>query len=129
MQHTIPKISLDPDHRDAVLTKALIRLASAYDLKGKEISQIIGISESSATRLSKGERLISEKTKEGELSLLLIRLYRSLNALVGNDPIKAKTWLNSPNRYFPVVTPIEHIKSIQGLIEVVNYLDAIRGKV
>lgn len=114
-------------NREFVLTKALISLASFYNIKGKELSQIIGISESSATRLFKGSKLISEQSKEGELALLLIRLYRSLNALVGNDPAKAQAWLNSSNRYFSN-KPIHHIKRIEGLVDVVNYLDSMRGK-
>jgi uncharacterized protein (DUF2384 family) len=127
-RHTLAT-SANLDQQDAVLTKAIVRLASTYGLKGKELSQIIGISEASATRLSKSERLISEKTKEGELALLLIRLYRSLNALVGDEPAKAKAWLESPNHYFSTIPPIECIKSVEGLIEVVNYLDAMRGKI
>jgi hypothetical protein len=47
--------------------------------------------------------------KEGELALLLTRLYRSLSALVGDDPAKAKVWLESPNHYFSA-PPIERIK-------------------
>lgn len=118
-----------PNHRDAVLTKALNNLVSAYELKGKDIAQILGISEASATRLSNGKRLIAEHSKEGELAVLLIRLYSSLNALVGNDPIKAKAWLNSPNQYFAGTPPMEHIKRLEGLAEVVHYLDAMRGKI
>lgn len=114
--------------RAQVLTKALLNLITFYDLKGKELGEIIGISEASATRLNQGTKFISEKTKEGELALLLIRLYRSLNALVGNDPIKAKAWLTSYNSYFSK-PPLEHIKRIDGLVEVVNYLDAMRGKI
>lgn len=129
MQHHIPRTSSHPDECDAVLTKALIRLATIYNINGKELSQIIGISQTSTTRLFKGEKLISPKTKEGELALILIRLYRSLSALVGDNPAKAKAWLNSPNHYFPQKLPIEYIKNIEGLIEVVNYLDAIRGKI
>jgi len=114
--------------REQVLTKALLRLVSYYDLKGKDLSQIIGISEASATRLHKGSKFISETTKEGELALLLIRLYRSLNALVGNDAAKAKAWLHSPNRYLSK-KPLDAIKRVDGLVAVVNYLDAIRGKI
>ena len=114
-------------NRDVVLTKALLNLASFYAIQGKDLACIIGISEASATRLAKGKRLISEKTKEGELALLLIRLYRSLNALVGNDAVKAKLWLNSSNRYFSHTTPMECIKRIEGLIEVVNYLGSIQN--
>lgn len=110
-----------------VLTKAVSNLAKFYSLTGKDLSKIIGISESSASRISKGTKLISPHTKEGEMALLLLRVYRSLNAMVGNNHEKAKLWLNSQNKYFRN-TPIEEIKTIPGLIGVLNYLDAMRGK-
>lgn len=125
MNHANLQIKLHD--RNAVLTKAILNLAAFYHLKGKELSEIIGISEASATRLNKGNKLISENTKEGELSLLLIRLYRSLAVLVGNEPEKARAWLNSPNRYF-AKKPIDLIKRVDGLVAVVQYLDAMRSK-
>jgi len=114
-------------NQEIVLTKAVIKLALIYGLKGKELGDIIGISEASASRLYKGNKLLSPQSKEGELALLLIRLYRSLNALLGNDFTKAKAWLNSKNDYFGAI-PLEHIKRVDGLVECVNYLDAMRGK-
>ena len=113
--------------KNIVLTKAICNVARLYDLTGKELSDIIGISESSASRLNLGKKFISPYTKEGEMALLLIRIYRSLNAMVGNNHDKAKAWLNSKNNYFQN-TPMEEIKTISGLISVLNYLDAMRGK-
>jgi hypothetical protein len=110
-----------------ILTKALCQLAKFYALTGKEISQIIGISESTASRLMQGKKFISPDTKEGEMALLLIRIYRSLNAMVGNNHDKARRWLNSQNLYFNH-KPIDEMKTIPGLIGVLNYLDAMRGK-
>jgi len=110
-----------------VLTKAISNLAKFYSLTGKDLSKIIGISESSASRISQGTKLISPHTKEGEMALLLLRIYRSLNAMVGNNHEKAKLWLNSQNKYFGN-KPIEELKTIPGLINVLNYLDAMRGK-
>ena len=112
---------------DVILTKAICQLAKFYSLSGKELSQIIGISESTVTRLAQGKKLISPHNKEGEMALLLLRIYRSLNAMVGNSHEKAKLWLNSPNQYFKN-TPLEEMKTISGLIGVLNYLDAMRGK-
>lgn len=129
--NAIPLHTNDQSDRDRVLTKAILNLAAAYGLTGKELGEIIGLSASSVTRLHKAPenklKLISENSKEGELSLLLIRLYRSLNAMVGNDSVKAKAWLEAENDYFSN-KPIEHIKRVDGLVEVVNYLDAMRGK-
>lgn len=112
---------------DLVLTKALLKLAAHYDLNGKTLSAIIGLSEASITRLHQQKSLLNPASKEGEVALLLIRLYRGLNALVGNNYEKARLWLNAPNQYFRD-KPIELIKSITGLVEVVNYIDAMRGK-
>lgn len=112
---------------DTILTKAICNLAKFYSLTGKDLSKIIGISEASASRVSQGNKLISPQTKEGELALLLLRIYRSLNALVGNNHEKAKLWLTSQNKYFRN-KPLEEMKTIPGLIAVLNYLDAMRGK-
>lgn len=112
---------------ELVLTKAICNLSKFYSLSGKDLSKIIGISESSASRISQGTKLISPHTKEGEMALLLLRIYRSLNAMVGNNHEKAKLWLNSENKYFRN-KPIEEMKTIPGLIGVLNYLDAMRGK-
>jgi hypothetical protein len=114
--------------KQAVLTKATINLADFYGFTGKELGEILGLSEASATRLHQGKKKISPNTKEGELALLLLRMYRSLNSLLGNNHEKARAWLNSKNQYFNQ-KPIDAIKTIPGLVDVVRYLDAMRGKV
>ena len=61
------------------------------------------------------------------MALLLLRVYRGLNALVGNNHEKANLWLQHKNIYFNAM-PIDHMKTIPGLVDVVSYLDAMRGK-
>lgn len=114
--------------KERVLTKAVLNIASAYALSGKQLSEILGVSEATSSRLQQGKKQISPYTKEGEMALLLVRIYRSLNALLGNHHDKAKAWLTSYNHHFNR-SPLEKIKTITGLVEVVNYLDAMRGKV
>lgn len=122
------KASNNLQHQEElVLTKALCNLSKLYSLSGKDLSQIIGISESGISRITQGTKFISPQSKEGEMALLLLRIYRSLNAMLGNNHEKAQLWLNSPNKYFHN-KPIEEMKSIPGLIGVLNYLDAMRGK-
>lgn len=122
------KISLNKHHeKEQVLTKAILNLANFYNFTGKDLSDIIGISESTTTRLNQGKKFISPDTKEGEMALLLLRVYRGLNSLIGNNHEKAKIWLNSFNNYFKK-KPIEQLKTVSGLVDVVNYLDAMRGK-
>lgn len=113
--------------KELVLTKAICNLAKFYALTGRDLKQLIGISESSFTRLNQGIKFISPLSKEGEMALLLLRIYRSLNSMLGNNHEKAKAWLNSHNQYFQK-KPIEEMKTVSGLVAVVNYLDAMRGK-
>lgn len=121
-----PALKIQPE-KSVVLTKAVMNAVQYYHLTGKDLSMIIGMSESTVTRLFQGKKWITPESKEGEMSLLLLRVYRSLNALVGNYHEKAIIWLNSPNHYFHQ-KPIDHMKTVTGLVDVVQYLDAMRGQ-
>ena len=70
--------------RDRVLTQAVVRAAGLLGLKGKGLAGVLGVSEASVSRLGRGRRIEAE-SKEGELAVLLVRIYRSLDALVGGD--------------------------------------------
>jgi uncharacterized protein (DUF2384 family) len=111
---------------EAVLGKALFRAAELLDLNNAALARILGVSEASVSRLASGARNIDPNSKEGELALLLIRVYRSLDALVGSDASQRKAWLHSPNRALNG-TPADLIHSAAGLVAVVGYLDAMRA--
>ncbi|MDB4882325.1 MAG: hypothetical protein JWL95_1091 [Gemmatimonadetes bacterium] len=78
------------------------------------------------SRLQNG-RGLDPDSKEGELALMLLRLYRSLDALVGGDDAKARAWLHAANDHVGGV-PAERIRTVEGLVDVVQYLDAMRGR-
>lgn len=110
-----------------VLWKAVVNLAEAYELSRKDLEDMLGFSQATLSRLYQKSGSIDPQSKEGELAILLIRLYRSLSANLGGDDKAAKTWLRSHNHYFNE-SPLEHIRKITGLAEVIFYLDAMRGK-
>jgi len=110
----------------AVLTKATINAASRLGLRNKQVAEIIGTSEASISRLRSG-RALDPEDKEGELALLFLRLYRSLDALVGGDDSKARDWLHAANDHIDGI-PAERIRTVEGLVDVVQYLDAMRGR-
>lgn len=119
-----PQKSVDANF---VLNKALVKAAQYIELSQKEVGAIVGSSPAQMSRLFKyAMPCIHKDTKEGECALLFLRLIRSLDALVGEDPQEARTWLYSYNHHLQGI-PIELIKSIVGLHEVVMYLDAMRG--
>lgn len=122
---TASSTQLDPGK---VLAKSTIRASAMLGLTGSGLGRIIGMSEASVSRLTRGERPLQPQTKEGELAILLVRAYRSLDALVGNDEKRRLEWLNSYNHGVNGV-PKDLIQSAQGLVRVVSYLDGMRAVV
>jgi hypothetical protein len=109
-----------------VLAKAVLSAAERLGLRNRHLASVIGSSEASVSRLQYGRGLEPE-TKEGELALLFLRLYRSLDALVGGDDGKAREWLHAENDHVRGV-PAYRIRTVEGLVDVVQYLDAMRGR-
>ncbi len=115
--------SADPGN---VLAKATARAADLLGLSGAALARTIGASGPTISRVLRGERPLAPSSKEGELAALVVRLYRSLDALVGNDDSKRLAWMNSHNRALGG-KPKELIESVQGLVAVTSYLDGMRA--
>ena len=117
-----------PQSTDAgrVLARALLNAAGRLGLRNRALASVVGMSEASMSRLQHG-RPLEPTSKEGELALLFLRLYRSLDALVGGDDAKARLWLHAANDHLRGV-PAERIRTVEGLVDVVQYLDAMRGR-
>lgn len=118
-----PVIEVD---RSMVLGKAVARSVDSLGLTGKVLAQVVGYSEPTVSRILRGERGIDPTAKEGELSLLLVRVFRSLDALVGGDEVKRKLWINTHNNALNGV-PAELIKTAEGLVRTLAYLDGMRA--
>ena len=110
---------------DSVLSKALIRAANLLGINQITLSHILGLSPASVSRLIAGHTLPRTQHKAWELACLLIRLYRSLVAIVG--PEQAKIWLGGHNHSLNA-RPIDLIQHTEGLVRVVWYLDSYRGR-
>jgi transcriptional regulator with XRE-family HTH domain len=110
----------------SVLAKAVLAAASRLSLRQKQLAAVLGASEASISRLQRG-RPIDPATKEGELALLFLRIYRSLDALVGGDDERARAWLHAQNDHLGGV-PAERMRQVQGLVDVAQYLDSVRGR-
>ena len=108
------------------LTTATLRAGKLLGLTGAQLSGVIGWSESSISRMATGDTLIQPGTKDSELALLLVRCYRSLDALVGSNDEQRRAGVNAYNRALGGV-PRELIKQTQGLVKVVEYLDHMRA--
>jgi hypothetical protein len=109
-----------------VVTRAARRAAELLDLSQKDLARVIGVSPATVSRLA--HRSLDLSAKEGELAVLFIRMFRSLDALVGGDLVSARKWLHAENTHLAGV-PARLIQTVTGLVDVVEYLDAMRGKV
>ncbi len=108
----------------AILSKASFRAARALGLSQKELGEIIGVSPASTSRMKDGSYALSGKPFE--LAVCLVRIFRSLDAIVGGDEKAMKSWLQAENRDLRGV-PRDLLRSAAGLIGVMNYLDAQRA--
>lgn len=120
-----PHAAPEPDPA-AVLAKATTRAAQLLGLSGAALARVIGVSEPTVSRILRGERGLAPQSKEGELAALLVRLLRSLDALVGNDDRRRAAWMNSPNHALGGV-PRELILGVEGLVATLGYLDGMRA--
>ena len=105
-----------------VLAEAVLRAGGSLGLSSDEIGEVIG---RHRTSLSRGQ--LAPNTKQGELGLMLVRIYRSLFALMGGDTDSMRHFMRTPNRGTGGV-PGEQIKTVEGLYRVLSYLDAMRGR-
>lgn len=112
--------------RPEVLTKASLRAGENLQLPSRVLANILGVSEATVSRMKVGGYLLRESQKPYELAALFVRLYRSLDALVGGDDAVAAKWLKANNTALNGV-PLDMIQSVSGLLNVITYLDARRA--
>jgi hypothetical protein len=116
-----------PRQKEVVLTLATLRAGEFLGLNDGEVAQVIGVSGATVSRLRAGQRSISLGGKEAELALLLVRVYRSLDSILGEDKEAVRAWFHERNRHLRGI-PAELIRRADGLVHVLEYLDAMRAK-
>jgi len=116
----------DVPQADQVLTRALLNAAESLAMSQKGLAVVLGVSAASVSRLGR-ERTVDPASKEGELALLFLRMYRSLDAIVGGNELAAQQWLRAENTHLNGV-PAAMIETVTGLANVAEYLDAMRGR-
>lgn len=119
-----------PDRQQAaaVVSKAVVRAAAILGLTNAGLAKVLGLSPATASRLRDGAYALPPDSKPYELALLLIRLFRGLDAMMGGEEQAAESWMRTPNRALQSA-PIDRITSVTGLVETVAYVDAARARV
>lgn len=123
--HSLP--APKPD-RGEVVTKAVLRAAKELDINAKDLASIIGVSNSTVTRMRKQDYVLDTDSKEYELAVLFIRVFRSLDAITAGDKTIAQEWLRNKNTALAAV-PSQLLKRVEGLGNVLHYLDCRRAPI
>jgi hypothetical protein len=110
----------------AIVAKAVTRAAEKLGLPGKVLGATIGLSEPTISRLRNGQYSLEPTSKAFELSVLFLRAYRSLDAIMGGDSTVAGQWFNNFNTALNA-RPVDAIQRIAGLCQVIEYLDSRRA--
>jgi Protein of unknown function (DUF2384) len=113
-------------YQSAVITKATLRAASRLGLTNKLLATVIGVSEATVSRMQNGDYTLRQGQKPFELAVLFVRLYRSLDAIVGGDDAVAGAWFKNWNTVLNA-EPLALIQTVPGLMNVIQYLDARRA--
>lgn len=112
----------------AVLSRATVRAARILAVAQSDLAEVIGVSEATLSRVAHGRRHLEPGSKPWQLSGLFVRLFRSLDAIVGSDDEAARAWLRSANDALGGV-PLVLIRDPAGLARTVDYLDAARARI
>lgn len=112
-----------------VLSEAVARAAANWRLSDQALGDILGISRTSALRLSSGEFTLKRGKPEFELGQYFVRVFRSLDSIMGSDDDASISWLKSLNLDLES-RPLDLMRSsITGLIRVADYIDGFRAQV
>ena len=112
----------------SVLTSATVRAAERLQIKNAALARILGVSDSTVSRMRNKALFLERGDKPFELAILFVRLYRSLDSIMAGDDAVAADWLRNKNTALNGV-PLELIQSVSGLVHVIAYLDARRAVV
>jgi uncharacterized protein (DUF2384 family) len=113
---------------DRILTSAVAKIADYWDLSNAKLGAVLGLSPTTVSRLRSGSTKLDQSSKSFEAGQFLLRLFRSLDAMMGSDDAAAKAWLAARNLDLEA-RPLDLIDSFKGLMTVCDYVDAHRARV
>ncbi|TLZ21341.1 MAG: DUF2384 domain-containing protein [Gammaproteobacteria bacterium] len=111
-----------------ILSRATVRAARLLAVAQADLAQVIGVSGATLSRIAHGRKALEPGSKPWQLAALFVRLFRSLDAIVGSDDAAARAWLRSDNHALGGA-PLALIREPAGLVRTVDYLDAARARI
>ena len=112
----------DIAEKAAILTQAALRAADQLGVCSNVLGKILGVSATQISRFKTGTAVIDPRSKAGELAGLFLRANRSLMTISGGNNEVARSWVSSQNIALGA-RPVDQMTTVQGLVQVVAYLD------
>ena len=122
------KPAVDPAQQGRVVTKAVVSAAERLGLNAARLADVLVVSAPTVSRMKRLDFVLEPGSKAFELAVLLIRVFRSLDAIVGGDEAVARAWMRNHSETLAAV-PAEKLTTITGLLDVLAYLDARRAPI
>lgn len=110
------------DTEAIVLGEAVLNAGAKLGLNPQQVGSIIGRNRTTIVRNG-----VDPGSPNGQLAMLLVRLYRSLYVLVGGHEDDMHHWMQTRVGSLQGI-PMVMIQDVSGLVRVTQYLDAMRGK-
>ncbi|MFO8237524.1 MAG: MbcA/ParS/Xre antitoxin family protein [Prochlorococcaceae cyanobacterium] len=107
-----------------VLRRALQSAGEELGLSAQDTARAIGKSRTFFEQ-ARAQGRIDPHTRQ--MIALVLRLHRSLSALVGDDTELMRHWIDTANRHTGGI-PRQQLQDPEQLVELVQYLDAMRGR-
>jgi uncharacterized protein (DUF2384 family) len=130
--HAPPQTFAADEDRARLTPAALIalrNLAAAWKLTGSEASALVGVSETTWDRIKAGAWKQTLSQDQMMRVSAMIGVYKGLHLLFAND--MADRWVRLPNSgpMFARLAPVEAMieRGIPGMLEIRQYVDALRG--
>ncbi len=122
------RIKSSPADQSRALSDAVGRIADIWSLTNDRLGRVLGLSPATVSRLRSGTFRLEPDSKPFEAAQYLLRLFRSLDAMMGSDDGASKAWLKTSNLDLEK-PPIELLATFTGLARVCDYVDAHRARV
>jgi hypothetical protein len=106
-----------------VITKATLEAAERLGLSTGDLATVLDVPEDTVSRMERLEHLVRKGTPSFQRALLLIRLFRSVNAVANGDEIMVRAWLHNANAALGGI-PAEKIVTPDGMTDVLAALES-----
>jgi len=111
-------------NKSIILTEASWKAAENLGLKPEQFLKILHL-QCVDMNLSETTIVLDPDSKQGEIALILIRIYKAIFNLSGGDIEWIHHFLNSPNLLTGGI-PIEQLESMSGLLSVLKTVESLQ---